>query len=72
MFKLGDLVRVGGRISEVDQNYHKRGIVKDYVGPYPVVEMIDPFEGGGVTVNWLSDTAWELCQSSTTVFNSLL
>lgn len=72
MFKLGDLVRVGGRISEIDQNYHKRGIVKDYVGSYPVVEMIEPFEGGEVTVDWLLDTAWELCQSSTTVFNSLL
>lgn len=72
MFKLGDLVRVGGRISEIDQNYHKRGIVKDYVGSYPVVEMIEPFEGGEVIVDWLLDTAWELCQSSTTVFNSLL
>lgn len=72
MFKLGDLVRVGGRISEVDQNYHKRGIVKDYDGVFPVVEMIDPFEGGEVVVNWLSNTAWELCQNSTTVFNSLL
>lgn len=45
-FKPGDMVRIGGRITDDDPNYHKRGIVAPYEAGCLVVNMIEPFRNG--------------------------
>lgn len=71
-FKPGDLVRIGGCIEEWDTNYHKQGIVASCKNGNLVVNMIDPFKSGATRINWLSEDAWELCNSDGVQFMSLL
>lgn len=71
-FKPGDMVRIGGRIAEDDPNYHKRGIVAHNDDGYLIVNMIEPFKDGKTRINWLSEAAWELCDSGGVQFVSLL
>lgn len=71
-FKPGDMVRIGGRITADDINYHKRGIVAPYEDGCLVVNMIEPFRNGQTRITWLSETAWELCSDAGVHFTSLL
>lgn len=71
-FKPGDMVRIGGRITADDINYHKRGIVAPYEAGCLVVNMIEPFNNGATRITWLSENAWELCSDAGVHFMSLL
>lgn len=57
-FKVGDKVRVGGKISSADSNFGKRGTVVDYDGDTPVVKMKDTFSSGSVRIAWLDEDSW--------------
>lgn len=54
-FKPGDMVRIGGRVTANDINYHKRGIVAPYENGCLVVNMIEPFKNGATRITWLSE-----------------
>lgn len=77
-FKVGDAVRIGGRIGPEDINYHARGVVIKISDGHPIVKVfdkwIDPYEEASnpVIVYWLSADCWELCESDFPRFEQLL
>lgn len=77
-FKVGDPVRIGGRIGPEDINYHARGVVMKFCDGCPVVKVFDkwrnPYQkvNNPVTVDWLSEDCWELYGSKSPYFEQLL
>ena len=71
-FKIGDAVRVGGRINPKDPNYHKRGFVVDIKEGVPIVDMIEPFESGVTHIPLLGEECWELDPNNNSSYCPLL
>lgn len=77
-FKVGDAVRIGGRIPSTDINYHARGVVTKISNGHPVVKIFDKWinpykeDSNPVIVDWLSADCWELYESDFPRFEQLL
>ncbi len=71
-FKIGDFVRIGGKIPPRDVNYYKCGVVVDIKGSDLIVDMIEPFASGKTHIDWPNEDYLELDPNSNSLYCPLL